>query len=300
MRADELLEPVEILELDPDGADRLLDRLEAQVPIHAALENVPAEPMTNATVFGDTHGDWPSTLEATKRFRSDPGVEALIGLGDMIDRPPADCESGSVANALYLLELAAAYPDRVFLLQGNHEAHARIAVLPHTLPEEVDQLWGPVESRYLRILHLLGRGPLALTTPSGAYLAHGGFPRTPGPDPFPAEFRSVDDEQLAEIVWGETSVGRSHRGVVQPFGEKELDRFLERSRMKIFLRGHDPELTGRPIFHGRCLTLHTCRIFERFGGVIVGRLPLDRPVANVLDVTVVHLPTEGSAALTME
>jgi hypothetical protein len=59
------------------------------------------------------------------------------------------------------------------------------------------------------------------------------------------------------------------------------------------LRGHDPDLTGRPLYDGHCLTLHTCRVFERFGGVIVGRFPLGRPIESTRDVLLEHLPTEG-------
>lgn len=244
-------------------------------------------------MFGDTHGDWRSTLEAARPFTGAPRTRALIGLGDYIDRPPMDSGEGSVANSLYLLQLAGRYPDRVFLVQGNHETHARIAVLPHTLPEEVDQLWGPEESRYLRIASLLARGPLAIVTENGAYLAHGGFPLDPGAEPFPSEFATIDDDRLAEIVWGETSVGRSHRNVVPPFDEAKLERFRERSGTRLFLRGHDPDLTGRPIYQGRCLTLHTCRLYQRFGGVIVARLPLGEEVSSVADLVVEHLGTEG-------
>ncbi|MCI4358646.1 MAG: metallophosphoesterase [Thermoplasmata archaeon] len=295
MRGSDLIGPEDLLKLEPEEADQLLDRLEARVPVHPALDHIPLGVLTEATVFGDTHGDWRCTLAAAGEFLEQPERRAFIGLGDYIDRPPLDCGQGSVANALYLLQVAAAFPDRVFLVQGNHETHRRIAILPHSLPEEVDQLWGPVESRYVRILHLLERGPLAVTTGSGAYLSHGGFPLEPGPEPFPTEFRSIDDARLAEIVWGETSVGRSHRGFVQPYDEPALERFLARSGTRLVLRGHDPDLTGRPIFHARCLTLHTCRIYERFGGVIVAHLPLDRTVSSSLDLRVDHLETEGKA-----
>ncbi len=288
-----MLEPPELLRLEPEAADELLDRLIATVPLRRPFVGVPDAPGTTATVFGDTHGDWRSTLAACTRFLADPGRSFLVGLGDYIDRAPADCGEGSVANALYLLQLAAEYPDRVLLIQGNHETHRKIPVLPHELPEEVDQLWGPVEERYWRLLELLERGPLAATTGSGAYLAHGGFPLAPGDVPFPQELLAPTDDGLAEVVWGEPAASRSHRGFVRPFTEEELDRFRRRSGTSVFVRGHDPDLTGRPIYHGHCLTLHTSRLYERFGGVVVARLPMGERVEDCSGIQIDHLETEG-------
>lgn len=286
--------PEELLRLDAEKADELLDLLEAAVPLSPELARISAgEGRATATVFGDSHGDWRSTMAAANRFLERPAERALIGLGDYVDRAPPDCGEGSVANALYLLQLVAAYPSRVTLLTGNHETTTRIPAIPHDLPEEVDRLWGPDERRYLRIVHLLSRGPIAALTSSGAYLAHGGFPRGPIDGALEAAFRSPSEERLLEIVWGESDRSRSHRGVVRPFDEAELTGFLSMSGSSLFLRGHDPELVGRPLYEGRCLTLHTSRRYERFGGVIVAELPLDRPVRGVSDVAIEHLPTEG-------
>jgi Calcineurin-like phosphoesterase len=282
--------PEEILRLTPDEADAFLDRLEQLVPARPPLVALPGVGVEEAIVFGDTHGDWRTTEALEQRYRESD--ECLVGLGDYIDRPPADCGEGSVANVLFLLSLAAERPGRVFLLQGNHETVRRIPALPHTLAEEVDQLWGPESSRYERILGLLERGPLAATTPSGAYLAHAGFPRGRLPTPWTEAFSSLDDERLIEIVWSECDRSRLWRGAVPPWNEREFDEFLQVTGLTVFLRGHDPDVTGRPQYGGRCLTLHTCRIYERFGGVIVGHLPLARRLDSVLQVRVEHLPTE--------
>jgi hypothetical protein len=288
-----VLSPEQILALEPEGADQLLGRLEAGVPVSPGLVELPRSRLREAIVFGDSHGDWKTTLEVARRFLEAPQERCLIGLGDYVDRAPDDCEEGSVANALYLLELAAEYPGHVYLIQGNHEAHRRIPVLPHDLPEEVDLLWGPDESRYFRLLSLLERGPLALVTENGAYMAHGGFPFALGHGPLAAEFQSIDDEAFIEIVWGECAAGRGRRGVVRPFDERDLVTFLQRCGAHIFLRGHDPEMAGQVVYSGRCLTLHTTRVYEQFGGVLLARVPLDRPVKTIADLRIEHVETEG-------
>ena len=287
-------DPEEILGLDAEGADALLDTLEAQVPMAPnRLAEVSTDGLEEAVVFGDTHGDWRSTLAAAAIFLEDPGRRALIGLGDYVDRAPDDCPNGSVANALYLLGLAAEFPGRVILIQGNHETTRRFPVLPLDTPAEVDDLWGPDATRYARLMGLLERGPLAAVTPSGVYLAHGGFPRL-GPSSAARDaFRTPSEDVILDVVWGDCGASRLHRGVSVPFSERELVEFLDHIGARVFLRGHDPDLVGRPVFRDRCLTLHTSRVFERFGGVLVARAPLDRPVATVRDLRVEHLPTEG-------
>lgn len=287
--------PAEILELDAAHVDLLLDRLEADVPVHPPLLDLPAAPRREAIVFGDTHGDWWSTLAVAERFLTHSGERCLIGLGDYVDRAPEDCREGSVANALYLLELAAEFPDRVFLLQGNHEAVRRISALPHDLPEEVDALWGPDRERYARLMGLLERGPIAALSPSGAYLAHGGFPRGGTAATWRHAFARPSDETLMDVLWTDAATSRISRGLSPPFTAADLTVFFQKCGARVFLRGHDPDITGRPAFENRCLTLHTSRIYERYGGVVFAHLPLAQSIRSLADVTVEHAETEGQS-----
>ena len=124
--------PPEILSLSPAGADALLGELESAVPTRPPLVELGTTPGGRAFVFGDSHGDWRSTLEVVRAFEGDGPSSVLIGLGDYVDRPPKDCPFGSVANALFLLALEAKYPSRVYLIQGNHETVRRIPASPPT------------------------------------------------------------------------------------------------------------------------------------------------------------------------
>jgi hypothetical protein len=286
--------PKEILELTPEGADELLDRLERAVPVRPGFVDLPAKGFSEAIVFGDTHGDWRSTLEVERAFLPTDGTpRCLVGLGDYIDRPPADCETGSVVNALVLLGLVARYPDRVFLIQGNHETSRRIPVLPHSLEEEVDERWGPQADRYTRLTALLERGPFAAGTVNGTYLAHAGFPRGPLPTSWRHAFDDIDEPRLIDLVWTECDATRNRRGVAPAWDTAELTQFLSKTGFSIFLRGHDPDLAGRPTYDGRCLTLHTTRVFERYGGVLAAHVPLEGTLRSVADLRVDHLATEG-------
>ncbi|HLM91652.1 MAG TPA: metallophosphoesterase family protein [Thermoplasmata archaeon] len=293
MQAGWVPSPEEILALAPAAADDLFDLLERTVPVRPMFVKLPAAGFREAIVFGDSHGDWRSTLEVESRFLSGGVARLLLGLGDYIDRAPKDCGKGSVANALHLLALEARYPDRVFLLQGNHETSRRIPAFPHHLPEEVDALWGADGTRYTRLMGLLERGPIAAVIPTGVYLAHAGFPLISSPSEWATAFDSVDDDLLAQVVWSECDVSENRRGATAPWGARDLERFLRSNGLRIFLRGHDPDITGQPLFDGRCLTLQTTRLYQRFGGVIIARLPLGHPLESLRDAGIEHLPTEG-------
>jgi len=283
--------PSDVLRLTAAEADRLLDALEARVPSRAPYVQLPTTASASAVVFGDTHGDWSSTVEVVRRFENAGPTSVLLGLGDYIDRPPTDSPCGSVANAFYLLGLAARFPERVFLLQGNHETTRRIGVTPHTLPREVERLWGPEHERYGRLMGLLERGPLAASTFSGAYLAHAGFPQGALPLPWTDALLRPDDERLLELVWAECDASGARRGAAPAWTEGDLDRFLHASGLATVWRGHDPDLAGRPLYGRRVLTLHTTRLYERHGGVLAAVLPLDRPLRTIDDAELVHLPT---------
>jgi hypothetical protein len=287
--------PQEILGLTAAEADRLLDRLEGAVPRHPACLQLEAADATEAIVFGDTHGDWRSTAEVARLFRADGLPRLLVGLGDYVDRCPPDCPIGSVANALFLLSLVADAPQRVVLLQGNHELDRRVPVAPRSLDQELARLWGPDPERLRRLVELLERGPFAAVSANGAYLAHAGFPRAlvlPRWTDSIDEARS-DDARLCEIVWAECDAAGSRRGAAPVWRSGDLERFLGATGLRLMLRGHDPDLCGRPLYGGRCLTLQTTRFYERFGGVVVARLPLREPAPRAEEIALTHLPSEG-------
>lgn len=284
--------PQEVLGWTPEEADDFLELLEERVPQHPRFLDLPAVNGSEAVVFGDSHGDWRSTADPVERFLRDPTRAMLLGLGDYVDRSPSDCASGSVANALGLLSLAADHPDRVILVVGNHELVRRIPALPHELAEEVDALWGPEQERYDRLQGLLERGPLAVRTANGVYLAHAGFPRGDAPD-WEERLTKASDDTLLDVTWSDCEGSGYNRGLGEPLTEREVLRFLARAQCRLFLRGHDPPLNGRSLFHGTVLTLHTTRFYERYGGDIYATFPLGRPITSARDVEIHHVSAEG-------
>jgi protein phosphatase len=285
--------PPEVIDrMEASDVDRLIARLDSKIASEPTLVYVNPPGTSTFAVIGDTHGDWRSARMAMEWFLERPRERAFVGLGDYVDRAPADSPGGSAVNALFLLSVKAAFPDRVYLIQGNHEAVRRIPFDPHTLPEEMEARWGRDPRRYSRLLDLLERGPLAGYTPSGVFLAHGGFP-SHLTSPWTDRFRTVDEALLFELLWRDVAASAIDRGLSLPFDEAALNDFLHATGLRVFLRGHDPYMVGQSLYHDRCLTLHTTRIYAQYGGILTARVPLDRPVDSTRDIEVVALPITG-------
>ncbi|EQD27207.1 serine/threonine phosphatase type 1, partial [mine drainage metagenome] len=109
-------------------------------------------------------------------------------------------------------------------------------------------------------------------------------------------FEAPSEATLAEIVWADCGASQNRRRVVRAFTEGELDRFLSETGLVGILRGHDPDLTGRRVFHDRCLTLHTTRYFAEYGGVLAARVPLQGRLSSMADVPLVRLDPVAPAS----
>jgi protein phosphatase len=286
------LRPADIERMNASEVDSLLAELDPRISSEPALVRIQPPGVRAIDVIGDTHGDWQSASAAAQWFLEAPRERGFVGLGDYVDRAPADAPAGSAVNALFLLSLKAAFPDRVFLLQGNHEAARRIPVIPHTLPDEMASKWGGDRPRYSRLIGLLERGPLAAYTSSGVFLAHGGIPSRL-PTRWTERFQRVDETLEVELLWRDVAASTVDRGLSPPVDEEALDQFMEATGLHVFLRGHDPRVVGQSLYRDRCLTLHTSRNHERFGGILVARVPLDRPVLTTRDLEVIRL--QGSS-----
>lgn len=244
-------------------------------------------------VIGDSHGDWPSVVAALAFARRGPRPDLLVGLGDYIHRatrsepdPPA-LPSGSVWNAAFLLAWAAHDPDRVILLRGNHEASRQLPVPSPTLLRELRRAYPRSDALRLwdRLFGLLERLPLAGRTRNGVFLAHGGIP--PPALRSPATWTTRDLPLVEGLLWSDPDVDYEERSAGFAYGPEELSEFLAGVGCRAMVKGHAPNHSGRAIWGGALLTIHTSDLFRRFGdgGILMAEIP-DRPrVDTVRDLT---------------
>ncbi len=269
------LDPLSIPSLTEADVLEALDRILPALP-GRSLVDVPDRPGVRVWVLGDTHGDWPTAeAQLKEHVLREGGRDRAILLGDYVDRTPDTLPQGSLVNALYLLSLNAAWPERVQLLRGNHETQRQIPGVLREAHAEAQELFGVGTPVGERLEDAFGRLPLAASLESGYYLAHAGFPRGAGQS-WRQRFEREDEDLLFQVVWNDVdgSPVAGKRGLpIPPFTGPELEAFLKAAGARQFLRGHDPYLAGQYRFEGRVLTLHTSRVFD-WAGLWVASVPL--------------------------
>ena len=242
--------------------------------------------------IGDSHGDWPAVASALE-FARRPGFGArFVGLGDYVDRAtrstpdPTTLPGGSVWNAAYLLAWTAYDPERVILLRGNHEATRQIPVPAPTLLRELRRLYARSDALELweRLVGLLERLPLAARTAQGVFLTHGGIPPRGQWDP--TRWDPQDVRLLEGLLWSDPELEYEDRSVGFPYGRSDLVEFLDSVGCRVLLKGHAANHSGRAIYGGRVLTVHTSDLFARWGegGVLLAEVPAHFPVRTAHDL----------------
>ena len=191
-------------------------------------------------------------------------------------------------NCTYLLAWAARDPEGVVLLRGNHEATRQIAVPLPTLARELERLYPPADARRLadRLVDLLERLPLAARTANGVFFSHGGIPPRGQWDP--TRWDPNDLRLLEGLLWSDPDLEYEHRPAGFAYSEVELAEFLDALHCRVLVKGHAPNHSGRAIFGGRLLTVHTSDIFSAWGegGVLLAEVPPHRPVRNADDLSI--------------
>ncbi len=247
-------------------------------------------------VIGDTHGDYASAHAAMDRPEG-PSDRPFVAVGDYIDRAtrseprPAALPLGSLWNLLFLVARKLVEPDRVILLQGNHESARRLPVPGPTYLRELRERFPRPEALALwrASFEVVERLPLAALSSNGVFLAHGGIPPPGAP---PADRWRRDDLDLLEgLVWGDPANAYEDRGIGFAFHEPELVRFLHPLPASVLVRGHDPKHSGTSLYHGACLTLQTSDLFRRFGhgGILRAEVPAAPRIRGAEEIAVEEL-----------
>lgn len=210
-------------------------------------------------VAGDTHGDLIIAKEIVKKFFNDR-YECLVFLGDYIDRAPPDVGS-SLLNIDFLLEMKAKYPNKIFLLKGNHETNYAIPCYPHDFKYEAGM-------RYEEYIKIFKEMPLAAKL-NNVFAAHGGILK--GKD-----LEKIDKNDLYAIealTWSDPVIANLYRGAGFAFDKEDLNEFLDEIKAEAFIRGHDYNLNGIIVYE-KCLTIFSSRLYKDMGnkGILIAKI----------------------------
>lgn len=233
-----------------------------KIKITGRLVSLPPE--GEAIIVGDIHGDLRSlehiltSSRFTERAYGEENVR-IIFLGDYGDRGVSSPEVYHV-----VLQLKILFPEKVILLQGNHEGPEDLLAYPHDLPRHLQMRfkskWRPV---YLELCSLFRKFFTAVIVDRRCLMLHGGIPsRAKGIEDLAYAYQKHPSEShLEEILWGDPAedirgVRFSPRGAGRLFGEDVTSAFVNALGVKFVIRGHEPATDGYAISHGgKILTL---------------------------------------------
>jgi protein phosphatase len=251
---------------------------------------VKLEPLGEAMVVGDLHGDIESLITILKNSdfmqkmtkRKDA---ILIFLGDYGDR-------GAYSAEVYytVLKLKLAFPEQTVLLRGNHEGPEDLLASPHDLPMQFQfrfkENW---RTAYAKTRELFACLYNAVLVEEHCLMVHGGLSPniTSIQDLARAHMTHPEQEFLEDLLWSDPNdmvkeVLYSPRGAGKLFGKKVTENTLKKVNAKILIRGHEPCEEGFKLNHdGKALTLFSRKgapYFNAYGAYL--QLPLSEKFEN--------------------
>jgi serine/threonine-protein phosphatase PP1 catalytic subunit len=247
------------------------------------------EPLGEALVIGDLHGDFESLITILQRSRFIKKMEkteeaTLIFLGDYGDR------GGKSAEIYYaILELKLAFPRQIVLLRGNHEAPQDLLGYPHDLPSQYLNKFGEDwKMAYEKTRALFAYLYNAVYVEDRYLMVHGGVsPQIRSLHHIAQAQENRNEALLEDLLWSdpdenEQSVSFSPRGAGKLFGKRVSEEVLEKVNAKILIRGHESSDSGFKINHdGKVLTLFSRKgspYFNRYGAYL--QVPLPEKLEN--------------------
>lgn len=251
---------------------------------------VKLEPLGEALVVGDLHGDLESLITILKgsdfvQKLTERKDATLIFLGDYGDR-------GAYSAEVYytVLRLKLAFPEQIVLLRGNHEGTADLLASPHDLPMQFQfrfkENW---KVAYAKVRELFGYLYNAVLVEGRCLMVHGGLSPNISSiqDLARAHMKHPEQEFLEDLLWNDPNdmvkeVLYSPRGAGKLFGKSVTQKVLRKLNVKILIRGHEPCEEGFKINHdGKVLTLFSRKgapYFNAYGAYL--HLPLSEKFKN--------------------
>lgn len=254
----------------PEGTIRLLCQVSREVFMQEGVLLELGAPMN---IFGDIHGQYEDLLRHFDNLGYPPDIACLF-MGDYVDRGRKSLET-----ICLLLAYKIKYPDKMYLLRGNHESASinRIYGFYDECKRRYNiKLW----KTFTDCFNCL---PIAAVVESTIFCSHGGLsPDLHDFDQLRSLERPMDvpDEGLVcDLLWSDpdediTGWGENDRGVSWTFGGDVVRSFLEKHDLSLVARAHQVVEDGYRFFEKRKLvTLFSapnyCGEFDNAGGVLV-------------------------------
>lgn len=245
-----------LLQCQAPTEDEIYEICEKVNEIFIKEDNVITVP-SPVTICGDTHGQFYDLIELFKIGGMPPEVNYLF-MGDYVDRGYHSVETFSLLLCLKIL-----YPDRIWLLRGNHESRQVTQV--YGFYDECMRKYAnsDVWKIFTEVFDLL---PLSAVINNDIFCCHGGL--SPSFDTID-ELRALDRKvevphtgMMCDLLWSDPSEEKgwaiSQRGAGYVFGKDITDNFCSKNKLKMICRGHQLVNDGFLWNHeSACVTIFT-------------------------------------------
>lgn len=224
-------------------------------------------------VVGDLHGQFTDLLRIFEQLGHPPEKQYLF-LGDYVDRG-----NNSIETISLILAYKVMYPNRVYILRGNHETPDISRI--YGFYDECKRRFSPrVWRLFVDCFNYL---PLAAVISKKIFCAHGGI--SPEIVDSMAKLHELerplcvpDQGVVTDILWSDPDPGilgweENERGVSFTFGRDVLELFLKRHHFDLVCRAHQVVEDGYEFFANRRLVTvfsatNYCGEFDNDGGIL--------------------------------
>jgi len=275
------------------GFDLDITSLEYNVYLKEIKDKLEAKPLIQRgdvkkiAFIGDLHGDFKSLKNAYERVIKDKSIDLIVFLGDYVDRGPRQLE---VLVGVTLLKISD--PDRVILLRGNHETPSmnRSYGFISKLRRIFGNNWKLFYKTFVKEIYT--RLPVSLVIKTGKhkiFVVHGGIPIEPitinDIKEIKLEFEP-EDPILLQLLWNDPLDGNgkvpSPRGPgIYLFGRDVFQDFIERNKIDLVVRAHEPVNGVEPKFDNKLYTVFSCRYYDILPSTLIVNNELNSEILSL-------------------
>jgi protein phosphatase len=222
---------LKVLHNNPNEVSQFATSTEVSSVVCQAISIFCSEPAVlkitgSITVVGDLHGNLKSLVRIFEELGY-PDSRSFVFLGDYIDRGPHSCE---VLILLYSLKII--YPNKIFLLRGNHE----MSKMTESSGFQQECLSRFLPRIYALFVNSFSSLPICAIINEGIFCVHGGL--------IPNLKIEKLTKESEEVMWSDPRKDvagflKSSRGCGYYFGSDTIEEFLKGEGLKILIRSHE-------------------------------------------------------------
>lgn len=249
LSADEIVYYVLLSRIEDESIEYYIDMHSISELVRRAGERMEEEPPLlriageRVKVVGDIHGNIDDLIRIFEMCGY-PQETVYVFLGDYVDR-----RQFGIEVLCLLAALKCRFPDRIFMLRGNHET----PTIPKHFGFYSECVRKYTSSLFYEFTEMFRNMPVAAVVNNEVFCVHGGI------SPLAKSLRDIectkkveylDDNELVEdMLWSDPKMIEkdfevSPRGSGYFFGENALKKFLDDNSLKVLIRSHEMCMDG--------------------------------------------------------